>query len=142
MLATKRVEIAGKSYVLQQLGTSEGIKVLARVSKVLGPAFGAALKTMKATDEVSLANLGAAGVGDLIAELTQRIEPDELSSLCDLFAGKTEVITEGGGQIPLTKVYYTHFMGDFGALLLLLKEHIEFNFGSFFKGLGPTAPRA
>jgi len=140
MLGTKRVEIAGKTYVLTQLTTAEGLKTLAKITKILGPAFGAAFKTLPKDAEISMASLGAHGVGELISQLSQLATPDDLTDLANIFVDRTEVVMEKN-QIPLKGVYSIHFAGDFGALFSLLAEHLNFNFASFFKGLGITAPQ-
>lgn len=139
MRKTKSVTIGDHEYVLVQLPTSKGLTTLTRITKILGPAFGEAFKTLKGDAEVALTSLGVHGIGELITQLSTRVSPDELVSLAEIFVEHTELVKDGG-QTPLRRVYAEHFGGDFGCLFELLVAHINFNFASFFKGLGLTVP--
>lgn len=142
MLDKKRVELGGHSYMIEKLATGQGLKVLARVTKIMGPAFGAAFKTLDKDAQVTMGSLGVHGIGELIAQLSERISPDELADLTEIFVSQTKWMKDENTFIPLKSVYASHFAGDYGSLFGLLVEHINFNFASFFAGLGITAPQS
>lgn len=141
MLKTERRTIAGQKYDITQLPSEVGMRMFVRLSQILGPALGAAFKTLKPEDVVSLNGLGIQGIGELVISLSQRVSPDELVSICDTFMEHTQVETDKGGWIPLKDIKYLAWSGKYGAMFKWLQACIEVNYGNFLEELGITSPQ-
>ncbi len=137
MISTKPIKIGAHNYVIRQLNASVGLTTLVKLTTLLGPALGEAVKRLKSTDEVALSSIGMEGIGTLMGQLCSRLTPEQMLEIFDLFVGHTELVT-ADKQTPLEPTKELHFAGEFGEMMLLIKEHLELNYSSFLAGLGVT----
>jgi hypothetical protein len=107
----QKKEIDGLSYSVTPLGTTEGLKVLNRLQKLV--AAGASAEHF---------------VAGVLAALT---ETDTLF-LCDTFKKLTLVEIAPGKEPCLKDFFEDHFTANYGALVQWLKFCLEVNYGSLF----------
>jgi len=116
--ATK--QIGESQYRVTPLGAKKGMRVLSRITSILGDTVKAGAKTE--------AEAKAAFVSKLMSE-------DDLSFFCDQFAPNTAVSVDGGKKWPtLSDVFDAHFMANYREMIEWVSFAIEVNFGSFFGG--------
>lgn len=124
MLKQKTVTIGSEEFVINTLPATKGLKVLKQITKLVGPAFSELIKGEKDSNvnPVSLAmeklfdNLDSVDVESLVKELVAATSKGSLAVNFDM-----------------------EFAGDYGKLFALVKEVVEFNFGSVFTLLGSEA---
>lgn len=124
MLKQKTVTIGSEDFVINTLPATKGLKVLKQITKLVGPAFSELIKGEKDSNvnPVSLAmeklfdNLDSVDVESLVKELVAATSKGSLAVNFDM-----------------------EFAGDYGKLFALVKEVVEFNFGSVFTLLGSEA---
>lgn len=112
-------------YSVKPLPAGQGLALMARLSKMLGPGVAALV-----------ANDGSGAIGRALAGLLERVSPEEVVEIARQLAATTEV-SQAGGKAPakLDEVFDTFFAGDFLPLLDFLKFALEVNFGPFVEGL-------
>jgi hypothetical protein len=161
-LPQREFSIADKQYRITALPFVEGRKALIRLQRCLGPAFAAFLEGqakarvdthgrlpqpdltdvsieahMQRADlaQVVGAIAGAGAIRSLATQLTE----DDFEWAWNLFQARTEG-WGGEGFVPLAKVSgYAGFACDYGSMLKLMQEHLDFNFSSFFSVLQNTS---
>lgn len=114
---------AGKSYTysVTQLPAMAGLKMLARLSRALGPAL-AQLSDADASGEIGAASLGAA-----VGVLCEKLSDTEIEGISKtLLSGSTV------DEQPLLQQFDAHFAGKPELALQLLGFAVEVNFGGFF----------
>lgn len=124
-------EIEGVTYRVTMLGAKDGLRTLARLSKLLGP--------------VALAADGGSVVGGIV-EAVRSLDPDEVVTLACAFEGSTKVVqpvqSSGARSIDLPLDMDAHFAGKIGALLSWLSFAIEVNYADFFGEIVSTVTAA
>lgn len=122
MRKTEKKQIGRHTYHVTQLGARDGARTLARLAKLLGPAFAAMSDGREA---------------EALSSLTERIGPDDLDTMIDVFAPCTRV--DLAGKMPLlSDIFDAHFIGLYDEMLGWLVFAVQVNFSSIFGGL----PRA
>lgn len=111
----KEVTINGDTYLLTQLPGMTGLKLLKQLTKTLGP---------------SLAALHgeSASVGTALDVLFDNLDDNAEALVIALVSGATK------GNMAIN--FNLEFAGQYDKLFLLVKEIVEFNFGSVFQMLG------
>ncbi len=136
-LRSERRTIGEHEYEVTQLPSSKGRRLLVRLFKVLGPAFGELTAGgAKNVDEVDSGALARA-----IQELALRITSDDLEDVVQELA-RTTRIRMGDKEPELASVMELHFAGRYDELIRWLAFALEVNYGSFFGGLAGLRPRA
>lgn len=118
MIEQKTVTIDGEEYMLTQLPATKGIKVLKQIIKLVGPAF-AELSKGDGDDIVSLA----------LDKLFDNIDEVDVEQLVIALAS-----TASKGSMSVN--FDQEFSGKYDRLFKLVKEVVEFNFGSVFMLVG------
>lgn len=117
------------TYKIAEFGTTEALKTLTRLSKILGPSFSIAISGAKIKDKSAQSEL----FGKAILELTQRLDEEEVVGLCKKL---TECCLRGEGA----KINFEiDFKGKLGHLFKLLKAVLEVQYGNFFQEIGSFA---
>lgn len=119
MIKTESKTIEGTTYDVSQLDASTGSKMLVRLGKLIGPVL------------IELAKGNEADLGAALANISDA----DLDIINDTFA-KATVVHLGGDQAPqLSRVFATHFAGNYGAMFEWLKFSVEVNYGNFLGGV-------
>lgn len=114
----KEVTINGETYLLTQLPGMTGLKLGKQLVKILGPAFAGMQGeegSMSKALSILFENLDDSAEALIIALVTS--------------ASK--------GSVAIN--FNTEFAGEYDKLFLLVKEIVEFNYGSVFQMLGSAA---
>lgn len=113
---------AGKAfnYSVTQLPAMRGLKMLARLTRTVGPALA------KLAD-IEGGEIGVAALGDAVGALCEKLTDAEIDGITrELLAGSTV------DEQPLLSQFDNHFAGKPELALQVLAFAIEVNFGGFF----------
>lgn len=114
----KEVTINGEVFLLTQLPGMTGLKLGKQLVKILGPAF------------ASLQGEGASAASALNV-LFDNLDDNAEALIIALVSGATK------GNMAIN--FNTEFAGQYDKLFLLVKEIVEFNYGSVFQMLGSAS---
>jgi len=110
-------DIEGVTYEVRPLATSAGLKMMTRLTKVLGAGTAAII-----ADPQSL--------GRAVPELLSAVDEDALAKICAEFGAASCVHLSPSQKPPLTGDFFEqHFAGRYHALALWLMFCLEVNFG-------------
>lgn len=135
-------DIDGVTYRVRPLMTRASLQVMARVLKMVAPAFGSVASLKQA------AGAGMAMIGNALADLDEAT----LDFVCQEFAKVTHVEGEKNGKptrVQLSTCFDLHFAGRLPALFEWVKFAAEVTYGPLFESLkaktdapGEAAPAA
>lgn len=117
----KEVVIGGDSYLLTSLPATKGLKLLKQITKLVGPAFGELSK--------GGADQEGPGVSGAIEKLVENLDNVDVENLV-----KELVSSASKGSVAIS--FDHEFSGEYAKLFELVKEIVEFNYGSVFTKLG------
>lgn len=117
MIRQKTVTIQGEDYLISTMPATKGLKLLKQLTKLVGPAFSELVKG--GGDE------GVNPVSIAMEKLFDNLDSVDVETLI-----KELVSTVSKGSIAIN--FDMEFSGDYGKLLTLVKEVVEFNYGSVF----------
>lgn len=120
-LKQKTVTIGEEEFLITTLPTSRGLKVLKQITKLVGPAFGELAKGEVAD--------GQSVVAAAISKLVENLDQVEIEVLV-----KELVSSATKGTVAIN--FDSEFSGEYAKLLMLVKEIVEFNYGSVFTLVG------
>lgn len=125
MREPQRTTIGAWTYSVRPLPAGQGLALMARLSKMLGPGVAALV-----------AGDGGGAIGRALAGLLERVSPEEVVEIARQLAATTEV-SQAGGRTPanLAEVFDVHFAADYMAMMEWLRVSLEVNFGPFVEGL-------
>lgn len=113
MIQQKEVTIKGDSYTLTHFNGMVGLKLGKQLIKVLGPSF-------------TLASQG--NIPEALSILFENLDENSEALVIALVSGATK------GNMAIN--FNVEFAGEYDKLFLLVKEIVEFNYGSVFQMLG------
>lgn len=122
---TESKHIGRYTYRVTQLGATEGVRLLATITRVLGPSL------------PSFAGDGPSAMVEGLKALTERLDAPTLEGVISTLAPTTRVVVQGKEPL-LSSIYEEHFVGEYAELLGWLAFAIGVNYADFFRGLGPT----
>jgi hypothetical protein len=114
----KEVIINGETYLLTQLPGMTGLKLGKQLIKTLGPAFA----VLQGED---------ASVGKALNILFENLDDSAEALVIAL------VTSASKGSVAIN--FNSEFAGEYDKLFMLVKEIVEFNYGSVFQMLGSNA---
>lgn len=121
--------IEKETYIFYYLTPRISMKVLVKLTKIIGPALGAVFpkdKSIKINDILDM----DIKIGDAINMLVEKIDADETQMIIDtLFAS---IICKGRGKLSEEVVYNELFTGDLKLLFAVLTKSLEVQYGNFF----------
>lgn len=121
--------VGDQKYQIAEFGTTESLKMLTRLSKILGPSFSMAMSGAKLKDKQAQTEL----FGKAVGELTQRLDEEEVVALAKKLV---ECCLKGEGA----KINFEmEFKGKLGHLFKLLKAVLEVQYGNFFQEMSELA---
>ena len=116
MIQQKDVTIKGQTYKLTHFNGMVGLKLGKQLVKVLGPSF------------------AAASQGNIVDALETLFE-----NLDDNSEALVIALVSGASKNNMAIDFNSEFAGEYDKLFLLVKEIVEFNYGSVFQMLGSAA---
>jgi hypothetical protein len=126
-------EIGGAVWAVTQFPAGEGLGLLTRLLKLLGPALGALAKG-GGTAEDGAGGREEALTGLIVSGLLQQLDEKETVALVKRLLADTR--KDGVEILP---IFDTEFMGDYANLFRVLGFVLEVNYGGFFSGIGRGA---
>lgn len=112
-------------YTVKPLPAGQGLALMARLAKMLGPGVAALVS-----------GEGGGAIGRALAGLLERVSPEEVVEIARQLAATTEASQAGASKAAnLAEVFDLHFAGDYLPLLDFLRFALEVNFGPFVGGL-------
>lgn len=134
MIATKEKTIGKAAYACTQFTGRHGLKMQARLLRLLGPVLGGLLGSGKSGSVMDLDVDFGAALGTLA-----QVDPDEFTALAvDLLAS-----TRRDGKEIGAEVIDLEYAGNYGELYQALAFVVDHNFGNLFGagGIGDLAAR-
>lgn len=133
----QELEIDGVKYSVTQLTGWKSVKMLPRLGRALGPAFGKLMGGLAQNGEFSLDRkvtfgLVAGSIGPALVDLFERLTENELEGIARVLLETATFTDESGRTAHLLPVFDIHFQGKPASVLRLLAFAIEVNYGSFF----------
>lgn len=123
MRESVKEKIGESTYIIHPLPCSKGLKVLARLAKLLGPSIGLLIKK----DQMEVYDAIAAS----IYELSATIKEEDLEWICEVFGEYTDV-EDGRQTLKLdTSTRDRVFSANYGELFKWLYKSMEVNYGDF-----------
>jgi hypothetical protein len=136
MREVRSKQIGDYQYRVRQLADPLATRVLTKLTKLVIPAFGAALKGIPdASKEIKLAELTTGAVGDALMAFTRELTEEDLLWLCDTLAAETEFTQDGVTWFKVTSDA-SHWSGRLVQKMLWLTFALEVNYADFFGGAG------
>lgn len=123
--------IEGDTYTFYMLPPRVSVVVLIKLTKIIGPALGAAFpkdKTIKIKDILDM----DINIGDAINMLVEKIDATETQNIIDIIFENT--LCKGRGKLIDEAVYTELFTGNIKLLFTILKEGLGVQYGNFFAG--------
>lgn len=127
-LITKTID--GQTYEFQIFGASQSLKILMRLSKILGKPIGLFMGSLKKDDEAqSGSTIKAEILSQAIEALTSNLDQNEVLDLIKILSSDTCLCD--GKKI----IFDSHYEGRLDHLFKVLKESLEVQFGNFLSVL-------
>lgn len=114
--------IDGDTWTVQQFPATEGLRLMARLAKLLGGPLSAAMGALQGSDLLD-AKVDGSLLGKAVAELADRLDEDEVAGLAKRLLKDTRV----GGKEVLPQ-FETLFQGRYLTLFKVLGFVLEVNF--------------
>lgn len=125
--------IDGKLYEFSQFNTTVSLRVLARLTKIVGEpiaiALGGAKKVDKKSDDLADKDVTGEVFGKAVKALVDRLDENEVVNLVKLLT--SEQVLCDNSKI----VFDDHFCGDIGHLFKVIVGALEAQYGNFFGGI-------
>lgn len=123
-------DIEGLTYEVRALPTTQGLRLMTRLAKVLGDGVGAIVE-------------GGPAIGRAIPALLERIPDDLLTETCVLLGARTTVVMSPQSKPTLSGEFFEqHFAGRYHLLVQWLQFALEVNFGPLAEWLQRAADKA
>lgn len=124
MIKQKQITINGEEFLLSTIPATKGIKLLKQLTKLIGPSF---TELLKSGEEDSTA---ANPMGMAMEKLFDNLDTVDVESLIK------ELVASSATKGSMAINFDMEFSGEYGKLFTLVKEIVEFNYGSVFTLFG------
>jgi len=126
-------EIDGQTYEIWHLPTEQAIKMLTKLTKIVGEPVGKAVSGLKSSSGSILdADVDYDFIGAAIGILTNKLDEDEVLGIVKTILKYVNKKTEKGGFIEAN---LDDFQGRIMHLLNVVRASLEHNFSDFFAGI-------
>jgi hypothetical protein len=140
MIEAREAEIKGFRYQVTQLPASKGFRMLAELSRIVGPSMGIlADATGGKLRDLGNVKVGSDAFGKATEALFARLETSKVEGMLAELRS-TSMVQVDGKWIKLPDVWELHFRGRMGAYLQWVKFALEVQFSDFFDLLDSPAP--
>jgi len=127
-------EIEGHTYEFSQFGARESLKVLGKLTKIIGEPLTLGLSGVKGGGNFLGREIDLTILGRAVGILGQHFD-DEAISLIESLTSGDRVLCDG------KKVdFLSHYEGKLDLMFKVLYAALEVQYGNFFKGLTALAP--
>lgn len=123
MRQSEEKEIDGNRWTVQQFSATEGLRVLSKLTKLLGGPVGKAIGGLQGEGSILDAKLDFAIFGDAIGELTSRMDEDEIINLVKRLLANTRCNNQ-----EVLQQFDTLFMANYATLFKVILLVVEVNF--------------
>jgi NAD/NADP transhydrogenase beta subunit len=135
MKELKSRTIDGHEYQFSQFGAKQSLKLLVRLSKILGEPLSKGLAALKPEAKLSLgtvldSKVSGDAIGGMVAALTNNLDADEVLEIVETLVGEAACLCD-----EKKVVFNTHFAGRLGHLMKVLYAALEVQYGNFFEEL-------
>ena len=133
MIGSETKTIGDSTYTVRQLTATPAVTLLTRLTKLIGPSFGALSAGENVGEKVSSA----------VNLLASRLDEAEVSDIIKKLIACVELETGGESSVALSKVFESHFHGgNLSELFQLLGFVLEVNYSDFFAGFASVKKKA
>lgn len=143
MQNSERSTIGGATYEVTKLPYTPGKRLLLRLYKVAGPAFGqglaGALEGARTLRDLLNAQTGVA-LGRAVGTLAETLTEEAFDEIVSLLADYTRVSLKAGEWMPLKSVLEVHFAGPPPEFFQWVGFALKVNYSGFFSEQGPLGP--
>jgi len=130
-------QIGGQTWMVTQFVATEGLAIMARLFKLIGPTIGKAVAAVPSASiggtggflDMDVKALNTTVLGDAVEALASRFDENEVVSLVKRMLADVRV--NGSEVMPQFDLV---FMGDYPKLFSVLRFVLEVNYGNFFAG--------
>lgn len=141
MRQNREVQIEDRVYVLHQVDGMQGVRILHRLSSVLGPTIAGALGALAIAPGTQAVKIGDQEIdptklGGALNAFFDRLPEESFVKLVQDFLATATVQTPEGGKGLLMPQFNLLMAGRTGDVLQLVKEAFELNFGPLSVYLG------
>ena len=137
-LPTRSKKIGDCTYKVTLLSAGEGLPINALLLRVLGPAV-ATLAGDIPPDFTSIKDLPWQAIARAVNSAIHNLDAQDLRTLVDTFAPKTQVVQPDGKQPFLHDVFDLHFAGRYALMYRWLAFCVQENFADFLDILPLTS---
>ena len=125
MIKQKTTTINGEEFLLSTIPATKGIKLLKQLTKLIGPSFTELLKGGESGEKADANPMGLA-----MEKLFDNLDTVDVESLIK------ELVSASATKGSMAINFDMEFSGEYGKLFTLVKEIVEFNYGSVFTLFG------
>jgi hypothetical protein len=129
--------IDGFRYKVRQMGATEGVETLTKITKLMLPSIGAVASKDTNLSQIMESDIGGEEIGNIAARLAANLAVDDVQEILKKLAFCTEIFGPGFGDggAPLDVHFDDHFAGEYGAMIKWATFALKVNFGNFWSGL-------
>jgi hypothetical protein len=139
MLKTDTHIIEGATYTITQLPAMRGLRLFARVARVLGPALGKLGAAKAGGIKIGGVGVSEEAFGTAIETLFDKLSPDEFELVLSEFFWS---LTRNGKKVAPGAEFDLEMAGQLVTILKLLKFAFEVNYGNFTAAVVALMPAA
>jgi len=118
--------IDGETYGFQQFGAKQALKVLTRLTKIVGEPMALAFTAAKGEGKLSTRDIDPDILASAVRALMERLDEDNVVDLVETLTASHLLCN--GKQI----VFDVHYEGKLGHLFKVLMAALEVQYGNFF----------
>lgn len=122
MIQQKEITLDGDTYMITQFPATKGIKILKQIVKLVGPSFAELSKASEGKAEADVVSVALDKLFDNLDEVDVEALVKELVS--------------GASKNSVSVNFDMEFAGKYEKLFKLVREIVEFNYGSVFTLVG------
>lgn len=127
-------EIDGQTYEIWHLPTEQAIKMLTKLTRIVGEPIGKAVSGLKSDNGSILeADVDFDFIGEAIGILTNKLDEDEILGIVKTMLAYVNKKNEKSGFVGVS--LEIDFQGKIMHLLNVIRAALEHNFSDFFAGI-------
>lgn len=121
--------IDGHTYEFQTMGAKQSVKMLIRLSKILGEPISIAASFLAGPGKLSEREISPDAIPSAVKALLARVDQDDALDIIETLTSKNVLCDHK----PI--VFDKHFEGRLGHLFQVLKAALEVQYGNFIEGI-------
>lgn len=121
--------IDGQGYVFHQMPAKESLRLLVRITKIIGAPVGAAANSMGKSEAALDQDIN---LESIMSSLCDRLDEHEVERIIDALLSQAR--HEGEGELSNQQTFEKLFGGNLPHLLKVVMAAVEAEYGNFFVG--------